>query len=245
MAAPSTEIQARGIVVILQGSAWVEDSNGNRRPLKVGDELEEGQKVITSEGTRLELALPNGQPLVVEAGRELILDTSLLGTAPQDKTQAALQSLNGGASDITKAIASGGDLSEQLDATAAGLGGGQGGEAHSFVRLTRISENLSDLSLQRNETEHLQDLPQNTGAEVGTAPSVLSVSNPITAEGGTLLFVVQLSTSTHGDSEYLFTWPVSSLTTASSTDYGMPTFSNGVTFNATTGKLNDKATVFL
>ncbi|TXH88783.1 MAG: retention module-containing protein, partial [Rhodoferax sp.] len=204
MATQSTEIQARGIVVILQGNAWVEDKNGNRHPLKVGDELEEGQKVVTADGTRLELALPNGQPLLIEAGRELVLDANLLGIAPQDRTESALQSLNGGASDIAKVIASGGDLSEQLEATAAGLGGGQGGEAHSFVRLTRISEGLNDLALVRDDGQNSDEESRFTGASTqaltvtGASEGVPTVSIPNngTGVGGSDLSVAENATTT-------------------------------------------------
>jgi hypothetical protein len=61
MATHQVSAQARGIVVILQGKAWVVDASGDRRSLHVGDEVQEGQRLITDDGTRLELALPNGQ----------------------------------------------------------------------------------------------------------------------------------------------------------------------------------------
>ncbi|HNV59807.1 MAG TPA: retention module-containing protein, partial [Rhodoferax sp.] len=77
MATTPISAQARGIVVILQGKAWVVDANGNRRPLKVGDEVQEGQQIVTEDGARLELALPNGQPLSIASGRELLIDATL------------------------------------------------------------------------------------------------------------------------------------------------------------------------
>ena len=149
MATNPISAQARGIVVILQGKAWVVDTNGNRKALAVGDEVQEGQLVVTDEGTRLELALPNGQPLMIAAGRELLIDASLLGTANTDKVEASLVDLNSGSAEVARIIASGGDLSTQLEATAAGLGGGEGGNSHSFVRLMRIQEEVSPLSIDR------------------------------------------------------------------------------------------------
>ena len=79
MAVDQVAAQARGVGVILQGKAWVVNAAGGRTELKVGDEVQEGQIVITEEGTRLELALPNGQPIILVGGRELLIDASLLG----------------------------------------------------------------------------------------------------------------------------------------------------------------------
>ena len=149
MATNQVSAQARGVVVILQGKAWVVDASGNRRALAVGDEVQEGQQIITEEGTRLELALPNGQPLIVAAGRELLIDANLLGTASTDKSEASLVNLNSGAAEVARIIASGGDLSAELEATAAGLGGGEGSDSHSFVRLMRIQEEVAPLSISR------------------------------------------------------------------------------------------------
>ncbi|MDO8285736.1 MAG: retention module-containing protein, partial [Rhodoferax sp.] len=164
MATNQNSAQARGIVVILEGKAWLSDAQGNRRPLKVGDEVQEGQQVITEDGTRLELALPNGQPLIVASGRELLIDSNLLGTSRSDKTEAALSDLNSGSAEVARIIASGGDLSTQLESTAVGLGGGDGSDSHSFVRLLRIQEGVTALSLDRADQpiDAPIDLPQST-----------------------------------------------------------------------------------
>jgi hypothetical protein len=149
MATTQNSAQARGIVVTLEGNAWLVDAAGNRRLLKVGDEVQEGQTVITEDGTRLELGLPNGQPVLIASGRELLIDATLLGSASVDKTEAALVNLNSGSAEIARIIASGGDLSTQLESTAAGLGGGDGSDTHGFVRLLRIQENTSPLTIDR------------------------------------------------------------------------------------------------
>ena len=152
MATNQVSAQARGLVVVLQGKAWLVNAAGQRVELKVGDEVQEGQVVITDAGTRMELALPNGDPLSVAAGRELLIDANLLGTAPQDRTEAALQDLNSGAAQVARVIAAGGDLSTELDPTAAGLSGGDGSESHSFVRVLRIDESLSPLDQTSTST---------------------------------------------------------------------------------------------
>ena len=107
MATSQVSAQARGVVVILQGNAWVVSPDGTKRAIKVGDEIQEGQVVITENGTRLELALPNGQAISLEAGRELLIDANLLGLSPTDATEAALRDLNSGSAAIEQINASG------------------------------------------------------------------------------------------------------------------------------------------
>ena len=132
MATTQNTVQARGFVAVLQGKAWKIDANGNRIELKVGDEVVAGQKIVTAEGARLELALPNGQALAIEAGRELLIDTVLLGVSPVEKSEAALDSRDSGAAAVARVIAQGGDLSTELEATAAGSGAG-GGEGEGNI----------------------------------------------------------------------------------------------------------------
>ena len=189
MAANQTSAQARGIVVILEGKAWLVDATGTRRPLKVGDEVQEGQQVITEDGCRLELALPNGQPLIVASGRELLIDATLLGTARSDKSEASLTDLNSGSAEVTRIIASGGDLSTELESTALGLGGGDGSDSHSFVRLLRIQEDVSPLTIARSDQP--ADAPIDFLKSIGQAVSVedptpsIEVPAPVPAQGTT------------------------------------------------------------
>ena len=77
MATSQVSAQARGDIVVLEGKAWVMDSSGNRVLLNVGDEVQDGQVIVTDTGTVLELALPNGQVVSVSTGRELLVDANL------------------------------------------------------------------------------------------------------------------------------------------------------------------------
>ena len=148
MPAEQVSTHAYGHVVGLQGHAWVLLPDGTRRSLHTGDEVQEGQIVITESGSQLELSLSNGQPVHIAAERELLLDANLLGTAPVDPSEAALKDLNSGAEAVAHALATGtGDLSLTLEPAAAGLTGGDANDGHSFVRLLRISEDLAPLAL--------------------------------------------------------------------------------------------------
>ena len=177
MATNQVSAQASGVVVILQGNAWVVNVDGVRRPLKVGDEVQEGQIVVTDENTRLELALPNGQPLIVASGRELLIDANLLGTSPVDKTEAAIKDLNSGTNDIARALAADGDLSAEPDLSAASLGGSEVSDSHSFVRLLiRINESLRPLSLSRDAQQSNPEPEFPTNSDIDTIASVTVVN---------------------------------------------------------------------
>ncbi|MBB1078149.1 retention module-containing protein, partial [Rhodoferax sp. 4810] len=150
MATVQNSVEARGIVVALKGNAWLVNPDGSRRLLKVGDEVQEGQRIVTENGAELELALPNGQQVAVTSARELLIDATLLGSAPVDATEAALKDLNSGASDLAQALAAGGDLTTELDPTAAGLTGGEASDSHSFVRVLRVVETIDPLAIGRD-----------------------------------------------------------------------------------------------
>ncbi|MDO8248382.1 MAG: retention module-containing protein, partial [Rhodoferax sp.] len=179
MATTQTSAQARGVVVILEGKAWLVTADGTRRPLKAGDEVQTGQQIVTEDGTRLELALPNGQPLTIASGRELLIEGSLLGTEPTDKTEAALKDLNSGSAQIAKVIAAGGDLSTEIDPTAAGLAGGDASDSHSFVRVLRINEELTSLALERDAQPTDTDQPDFGGPTATVTPDVTQVVPPV------------------------------------------------------------------
>ena len=198
MATIQTPVLAHGIVVALQGNAWVVEADGTKRLLKVGDTVLEGQRLIADEATLLELGLPNGEQLIVSAGRELLIDTTLLGTAPIDKSEAALAALNSGAADIAKAIAAGTDLSTELDPTAAGLSGGEASEAHSFVRLLRISESLDSLSLDRAADSGATILPDTQADALPILIPTVSIDGPaqVNEASGTITYTVTLSSAT-------------------------------------------------
>jgi len=91
MATSQISAQARGVVVILQGNAWVVSPDGSKRAIKLGDEIQEGQIVLTEDGTRLELALPNGREISLESGRELLIDANLLGLRSRRCNQCSTQ----------------------------------------------------------------------------------------------------------------------------------------------------------
>ncbi|MFM1979405.1 MAG: hypothetical protein RLZ68_670, partial [Pseudomonadota bacterium] len=149
MATPQGSSQARGVIATLEGTAWIVGVDGSKKLVQLGDEVQEGQVVLTESGTRLELSLPNGAQITVESGRELLIDSNLLGTTPADATEASIKDLNESPNEIARILAKGGDVSDSLDPTAAGLSAGERGDAHDFYRVLRINEALTKLEIGR------------------------------------------------------------------------------------------------
>lgn len=81
-------------------------------------------------------------------GREVLADASLLTQDAVPAQDAALTPPDAELERVTASLNAGADPLVELDPTAAGLGGGSGGDGHGFVRLLRISEGVDPLSFQ-------------------------------------------------------------------------------------------------
>jgi hypothetical protein len=134
-------------VVHIDGSVFLRDATGKSVPLKEGQQLNENEIFVTSVDGRVQLLMPNGELLEIGGDRTVQVDAQMLGSAPVDTASAAIADLNASTDKIAAAIASGTDLSTELEATAAGLGGAGGSaEGHSFVELGRIAEGVNPLA---------------------------------------------------------------------------------------------------
>ncbi|NMG43255.1 retention module-containing protein [Aromatoleum toluvorans] len=214
--------QAIAVVVAVTGKAFARDVKGNLRPLKAGDTLQEGESVITMAGGHVELAMSDGAPMAIAADQTVTLTADVSATtrpAPEDAqvSQATVDQ-------VIQALEQGGNL-DDIEAPAAGLAGGGGGDGNSFVRLLRISEGVGPLEFQfgqesiaRIEPEESAPLPQEPqplNATVtlgnivvtegsGTATIVATVSSPVTgsdlvitlSNGATITIPVGATTGT-------------------------------------------------
>ena len=145
MAAFSTVASITG-----NGSVFAVAENGARRLLKVGDELQKGETIQTVGDVRVELMMEDGQALAVTPNQTIRLDENVAETEDRPTAQtSALAETAATAETVIDALNADGDLLENLDATAAGLGAGGGdGSGSSFVQLLRITEGTDPLSFQ-------------------------------------------------------------------------------------------------
>ena len=134
-------------VVVIDGAAYMRNPAGQLVPLKAGDQLLDGQILVTDERGYAKLQLPNGDIFEIGPNRELRFDTELASMPPVDRSESSFASAQTVSDQLLGALPPGIDLSTALDPTAAGLAAGAGAdEGHGFVRLSRIVEGIDPLA---------------------------------------------------------------------------------------------------
>ncbi|WP_460566091.1 retention module-containing protein, partial [Hydrogenophaga aquatica] len=134
-------------VASVNGNAVVVGLDGTVRPLKVGDIIQKGEIVRTAAGARVELVLEDGQTMAVAPEQTVRVDEAVAQTESTPASQEA--ALQGGTVDqILQVLEQGGDLTQELEAAAAGGGAGSGGDGSDFVRLLRVTEGVDPLAYE-------------------------------------------------------------------------------------------------
>ena len=127
-----------GTVSKLVGKVFARAEDGSLRELRLGDQVFEGETVVTAEGAVVEIVSPEAPPIVVSGDRDLLLTGELAVATRATAEEAALA---GDTIDAVVAALEGeGDLLEGLEETAAS--GAAGDEGSSFIRLGRIGFDL-------------------------------------------------------------------------------------------------------
>ncbi|WP_083491816.1 retention module-containing protein [Pseudomonas taeanensis] len=135
-----------GVVRQVVGEVFAVAGDGARRPLAEGDRVFAGEQLATGAVGAVAIALVGGGELTLGRNSQLLLDTQLLASAQGDAATApvantAVTPSEQDLSDVEQlqaAIAAGEDPTQVGDATAAGPGAGNAGNAgggHSFVLL--------------------------------------------------------------------------------------------------------------
>ena len=75
----------------IQGAAFAVDSEGNRRQLKAGDVLFEGETVETSDGGVVSMLLADGQPFVISGQPVFLISADLVADLAPNAAESALQ----------------------------------------------------------------------------------------------------------------------------------------------------------
>ncbi|MEQ4541044.1 MAG: retention module-containing protein, partial [Billgrantia sp.] len=160
---------ANATVISITGRAWARDAEGNVRELSVGDTLQEGEVLETSDNGSAQLDFGDGQdPILIEGGEQVAMTPELDVDEIVDASEFAaldedLEALLAALDDDSI------DLLDVLDATAAGAGpGGAADGGHSFVRLARIAEDTNPLAFEYGMNA-LGGLPEEQGGALLTA----------------------------------------------------------------------------
>ncbi|WP_136255181.1 retention module-containing protein, partial [Onishia niordana] len=132
-------------VVSITGQAWARDAEGNLRELQQGDQLLDGETLVTSDNGAVELDFADGlPPVAIGGGQQVAMSDELNADALIEPDDASAQ--DEGIEALLASLEGEGDLLDDLEATAAGGGGGAEGGGHSFIQLARISESVDPLA---------------------------------------------------------------------------------------------------
>ncbi|MFI4932099.1 MAG: Ig-like domain-containing protein, partial [Burkholderiales bacterium] len=129
-----------GMVIAIWGQAWVRGADGNFRVLKLGDTVQKGAMVLTTQ-----------EAIVQIAGDDTTTKTAAI-TPPKTDADLAIEGINKGSAET---------------APAAGLGGGGGGSLEPGLRVDRITEEVPAASPLRSAVS--VDAPDETELPSGDA----------------------------------------------------------------------------
>ncbi|MFA5081989.1 MAG: retention module-containing protein, partial [Hydrogenophilaceae bacterium] len=182
--------QAIAHVVSVKGEAYAKAADGSMRLLHAGDLIYVGETLVTPQGSEIVVAFQDGHEATILAGESFYMAPEVAHDFQPDLNQAAV-----GTAEIDKviqAINQGGDLSNMLEETAAGIAAGVGGEngGNSFVRLLRISEGVTPLEYQFTPpTEAIINEPAGTVVvpEEDGVPSGANDATVVDEDGSPLL----------------------------------------------------------
>jgi hypothetical protein len=134
--------QVIATVASVKGKAFACDENGRARPVKAGDPLLEGEKIVTKPGGSVVLVPEDGAPFAVPSDQSITMTSDVGG--PCDQTEVAMTPDK--LADAIAALQPGKNFDlDNLEPPSLGPSGGGGG-GHSFVRLLRIVEAVDPMA---------------------------------------------------------------------------------------------------
>lgn len=208
---------AVGEVRFTQGEVFAKSADGNMRRLAVGDQIFEGEVIVTASGSSAEINMFNGTALNVGEQQSVAVDSQVASPA-HDATAGAVSDL--GSTEAAKVVqtVSADDQQDfnvllEEEAAAAGLTGGDGGGGSSFVDLVRIVENVPttgyDFPINPTGTPPVIEGQVGVPPVVAETPIVVNLASVFgilpsgevdgILEGGSVIFTVMLSRASGGD----------------------------------------------
>ena len=137
----ATNAQAIGVVSAARGEVFARAADGQMRRLAVGDQVFEGDVIVTASGSSAEITTFDGPVLSVAEQQTMVVDDQVLTTAP-DATAGAVAPLDSTeAAKVIQTVSPDANALLEDEAAAAGLTAGDTSEGgHNFVDLLRIVE---------------------------------------------------------------------------------------------------------
>ncbi|SDG59886.1 VCBS repeat-containing protein, partial [Onishia taeanensis] len=180
-------------VVSISGQAWARDAEGDLRELQQGDQLLDGETLVTSDSGAVQLDFEDGlPPVAIGGGQQVAMSGELDADEPVEPDEASAQ--DEGIDALLAALDGEGDLLDDLEATAAGGGDGAEGGGHSFIQLARIVESVDPLAFAFDTAR-----ANNIDSELRGAPAFLdSPSANVAPEASNDAFTTNEDTALSG-----------------------------------------------
>ncbi|MBC7802396.1 MAG: retention module-containing protein, partial [Candidatus Parcubacteria bacterium] len=139
-----------GRVASVRGEAFAQSKeSGQKRVLKVGDPVFDGDMIVAGSGVEVELIFDRAPNFLLRENETLTLDEFVFGARLSDIKENALLSSGREFEAVAEAIQRGESLDQLLEETSAGgrsLAGAR--DSHDFVQLFRILEPLVPLEYE-------------------------------------------------------------------------------------------------
>ncbi len=156
-----------GKVVLIEGVAFAQNTDGEQRQLKFGDPVFEGEVLVTTAGGRVELAFDQGGKFLLRSRETVTLDSTVFDNILPDGNGGALLTRVRELTSILNAINEGSSLDRLLQETSSGVSPASSvssasirpDDGNNFVQLFRTAEALAPLtyeyaSLDRQSVEY-------------------------------------------------------------------------------------------
>ncbi|WP_018873592.1 retention module-containing protein, partial [Thioalkalivibrio sp. ALJ16] len=143
------------------GTVIARDEDGNTRVLQPGDQIFYGEEVIAEDGAFIEMAFEDGSTMSLAGNESATITADLADSAESSPEDGEIAEAT--VEEIIAALDRGEDITDLLEAPAAGVDGGGAGEGGGFVRVARSAEEVDPVSYAYDANA----LRGAVGAEVG------------------------------------------------------------------------------
>ncbi|WP_020146668.1 retention module-containing protein [Thioalkalivibrio sp. ALJ15] len=125
------------------GTVVARDEDGNTRVLQPGDEIFYGEEVIAEDGAFIEMAFEDGSTMSLAGNESATITDDLAESAEPAPEEGEIADAT--VEEIIAALDRGEDITDIIEAPAAGADGGAAGEGGGFVRIARGSEEVGQI----------------------------------------------------------------------------------------------------
>ncbi|WP_018139369.1 MULTISPECIES: retention module-containing protein [unclassified Thioalkalivibrio] len=168
------------------GTVIARDEDGNTRVLQPGDEIFYGEEVIAEDGAFIEMAFEDGSTMSLAGNESATITDDLAESAEPAPEDAEIADAT--VEEIIEALERGEDITDMIEAPAAGAAGGAAGEGGGFVRIARGFEEVAPVNYAYDA-----NVLRGPGESVGDDGATLGDDEDPSEDGPSPFLTVQVS----------------------------------------------------